>query len=84
MLAVRGVCEVINAPLARHQGQAFLFFCRLTQDGDSEGCLHLDRLPNAAEAIAIREALGIRNWRTMTAIAWTNSALIWRKTPPIR
>jgi hypothetical protein len=61
-----------------------LSFCRLTQDGDSEGCLHLDRLPNAAEAIAIREALGIRNWRTMTAIAWTNSALIWRKTPPIR
>ena len=37
-----------------------LAFCRVTQDGDDEGCLHLDRLPTAAEAELIREAVGIR------------------------
>lgn len=37
-----------------------LRFCRVTQDGDDEGCLHLDRLPTRTEASAIREALGIR------------------------
>ena len=37
-----------------------LAFCRVTQDGDDEGCLHLDRLPTEAEADVIREALGIR------------------------
>ena len=26
-----------------------LSFCRLTQDGDDEGCLHLDRLPTKVE-----------------------------------
>ena len=31
-----------------------LAFCRLTQGGDDEGCLHLDRLPSAAEAHEIR------------------------------
>ena len=37
-----------------------LAFCRVTQDGDDEGCLHLDRLPTAAEAELIREAVEIR------------------------
>jgi hypothetical protein len=37
-----------------------LTFCRVTQDGDDEGCLHLDRLPTAAEAALIREAIGVR------------------------
>jgi hypothetical protein len=40
-----------------------LAFCRLTQDGDDEGCLHLDRLPTPAEAVLIREALGKRRKR---------------------
>jgi hypothetical protein len=40
-----------------------LAFCRLTQDGDDEGCLHLDRMPLPAEAALIREALGIRQRR---------------------
>jgi hypothetical protein len=40
-----------------------LSFCRLTQDGDDEGCLHLDRLPTNIEASAIRKALGIRKRR---------------------
>jgi hypothetical protein len=37
-----------------------LAFCRIMQDGDDEGSLHLDRLPTPAEAVLIREALGIR------------------------
>jgi hypothetical protein len=37
-----------------------LGFCRVTQDGDDEGCLHLDQLPTRTQASAIREALGIR------------------------
>jgi hypothetical protein len=43
-----------------------LAFCRLTQDGDDEGCLHLDRLPTRAQAGLIRQALGIRKRRTLT------------------
>ena len=41
----------------------------MTQDGDWEGCLHLDRLPTADEAVVIREVLGIRKRRHMTAEA---------------
>jgi hypothetical protein len=37
-----------------------LAFCRVTQDGEDEGCLTLDRLPTLAESTVIREALGIR------------------------
>ena len=37
-----------------------LRFCKLTQDGEDEGCLHLHRLPTLAEATVIREVLGIR------------------------
>jgi hypothetical protein len=36
-----------------------LKFCRLTQDGDAEGCMILDRLPTAAEGATIRSVLGI-------------------------
>jgi hypothetical protein len=36
-----------------------LAFCELTQDGDSEGCFRLHRLPAAAEAEEIRDILGI-------------------------
>jgi hypothetical protein len=43
-----------------------LRFCRLTQDGDDEGCLHLERLPVPAEADAIRGALGIRRRRHLS------------------
>jgi hypothetical protein len=38
-------------------------FCRVTQDGDDEGCMHLDHLPTAGEAEAIRQALVIRKRR---------------------
>jgi hypothetical protein len=40
--------------------KARLSFCRVTRDGDEEGCLRLDRLPTPAEADLIREAVGIR------------------------
>ena len=33
-----------------------LAFRRISQDGDDEGCLHLDRLPTAHEADLIRGA----------------------------
>ena len=49
--------------------KARLTFCKVTQDGDWEGCLHLDRLPTADEAVVIREVLGIRKHRHMTAEA---------------
>jgi hypothetical protein len=38
-----------------------LAFCRLANDGDDEGTMFLDRLPTAAEAALIREALCIRS-----------------------
>jgi hypothetical protein len=43
-----------------------LAFCKLTQDGDDEGILCLDRLPTEAEAEAIRDTVGIRKRRHMT------------------
>jgi hypothetical protein len=46
-----------------------LSFCRVMQDGDDEGCLHLDHLPNLTEARAIREAVGIRKRRQVSATA---------------
>jgi hypothetical protein len=46
-----------------------LAFCHLKQDGDTEGCLHLDHLPNKTQARAIREALGIRKRRYVSPAA---------------
>ena len=43
-----------------------LEFCRITQDGDDEGSLHLDQLPTPVQAGLIRQALGIRKRRTLT------------------
>jgi hypothetical protein len=43
--------------------------CRVTQDGDDQGCLYLDRLPAPHEAAVIREALGIKRKRQLTAEA---------------
>lgn len=41
-------------------------FYKLSQDGDDEGILYLDRLPAAAEAEAIRDAISIRKRRHMS------------------
>ena len=38
----------------------------VTQDGDDEGIIRLDRLPLPAEAEAIRDLIGIRKRRHMT------------------
>jgi len=43
-----------------------LSFCRLTQDGDDEGCFLLDRLPTSAEAVTLRDVLGIRRRRHLS------------------
>jgi hypothetical protein len=43
-----------------------LSFCRVTQDGDWEGCLHLDRLPSPDEAATIRDLLRIRRRRQLS------------------
>jgi hypothetical protein len=43
-----------------------LSFCRVTQDGDDEGCLILDRLPSAQESELIRGALGIPKARHLS------------------
>jgi hypothetical protein len=43
-----------------------LAFCRVTHDGDDEGCLHLDHLPTPAEAGLIRGALRIKRKRQHT------------------
>jgi hypothetical protein len=40
-----------------------LSFCKVTQDGDTEGCLRLFELPTVEQAIAIRKALGLRRRR---------------------
>ena len=37
-----------------------LAFMTVTQDGDEEGCLRLDRLPTPQEAVVIRDVLGLR------------------------
>jgi hypothetical protein len=43
-----------------------LALCRLTQDGEDEGCLYLDRLPSTAEAEEIRHVLRIRQTKPPT------------------
>jgi hypothetical protein len=60
-----------------------LGFCRLTQDGDDEGCFYLERLPTADEAVLIREAIGIRKRRHLTpeALVVLERARACIKTP---
>jgi hypothetical protein len=50
-----------------------LSFCRVTQDGDTEGCLRLLELPTAEQAIAIRKALGLRRRRKAHAAGFVFS-----------
>ena len=44
-------------------------FCHLVNDGNDEGCFHLDRLPTPTEAELIREAIGIRKRRALSDAA---------------
>lgn len=52
---------------ARAWGSAkkLLGFCRVTQDGDTEGMLFIGRFPTEIEAAVIRETLGIRKKRAI-------------------
>lgn len=43
-----------------------LSFCRVTQDGDEDGFLLLDRLPTAEECEIIRDKLAIRKKREIS------------------
>jgi len=45
---------------------------KVSQDGDDEGTLRLDRLPTAAETELIRDLIGIRKRRHGTAEALSN------------
>lgn len=64
-----------------------LSFCRITQQGDTEGCMHLDMPPTPQQAKAIRDAIGIRKKRTISdeAKATLASRLLqsrYKSTPP--
>jgi hypothetical protein len=50
-----------------------LAFCRVTQDGDDEGVLRLERLPTSDEAVQIRELLGVRKTVPPTAGGFKSS-----------
>jgi hypothetical protein len=45
-----------------------LAFCTVTQDGDDEGCLGLHQLPTSDQAEVIRDVLGIRKRREVSAV----------------
>jgi len=47
--------------------KARLAFCKLTQDGEDEGCLRLFHLPTPDKAKEIRDALGIQKRREVSA-----------------
>src|SRR5262249_49662252 len=44
-----------------------LGFCKVTQDGDNEGCLRLFDLPTPDQAEIIRDVLGIQKRREVSA-----------------
>jgi hypothetical protein len=52
-----------------------LSFCKVTQDGDTEGCLRLFDLPTPEQATEIRKALGIRRKRAANAGSFAGSNL---------
>jgi hypothetical protein len=58
-----------------------LSFCQLRIDGEDEGTLHLDRLPSAAEAKAIRKVVSVRKRRRPSGEA--RPGLDSRYTPDI-
>ena len=64
-----GEDEIDRDPSGRpwKAAKADLSFCQVRQDGDWEGCLYLDRLPVSDEAKAIRDTLGVRKRRHLSA-----------------
>ncbi len=60
-----------------------LGFCRVTQNGDNEGCLRLDHLPTPVEAATIRKALRIRRLRHLSSQAMAQAmGALKRARPP--
>jgi hypothetical protein len=55
-----------DTPRGWTAAKAKLGFAQLTNDGDAEGMLFLDRLPTASEAEAIRSVCGIRKRRSIS------------------
>jgi hypothetical protein len=47
-----------------------LSFCKVTQDGDAEGCLRLLELPTPEQATALRRALGLRRKPTSDTVGF--------------
>lgn len=62
-------------------GKKELSFCKVTQDGDEEGVLLLDRLPTAAEAWIIMNRMGIRRRKHLSEAALANLAKARLKSP---
>jgi len=60
-----------------------LSFCEVTQDGDEEGCYRLHRLPTAAEADEIRDIVGLRKRKDLSAEAVVMSVCprLWLNVP---
>jgi hypothetical protein len=58
-----------------------LDFCRVTQDGDDEGCLHLDHLPTPKEVDLICDAVGIKRKRRYTPDQLATLTARLRKKP---
>jgi hypothetical protein len=58
-----------------------LGFCQLRQDGDAEGTLRLDRLPTPHEAALVREALGVKRKRQLSAEAKASLASRFSQNP---
>ena len=49
-----------GSPRAWNSAKRTLAFLTVTQDGDVDGCFHIEQLPTPEEATLIRETLGIR------------------------
>ena len=63
---------VVTGTVQRWKKTKRLLPGKVSQDGDDEGTLRLDRLPTAAEAELIRDLIGIRKRRHVTAEALSN------------
>jgi hypothetical protein len=61
--------------------KALAGFCTVTQDGDDVGILRLDRLPVGEEAARLREAIGLRQTRTVPSAAADRLAPFRFSTP---
>ena len=64
-----GYLLYVTGTVQRWKKAKRIFPGTVTQDGDDEGIIRLDRLPTPIEAESIRDLIGIRKRRRMTAEA---------------